>query len=312
MANKGLFQSKIQRPPKAEAQREAADALNEAGGLAYRPSARQALAQYAVTGCLNATYYADAATQLDTVLALCAEVGPEFVAKTAIYARRQGFMKDMPALLCAWLAAHGAMVLPQAFGRVIDNGKMLRNFVQMLRSGAVGRKSLGSMPKRLVQEWLHRRSVEQLLADSVGQSPSLADVIKMVHPKPVDQARAALYAYLIGKPCEVGLLPAVVQDYLAFKANPGLEVPNVPFQWLTALDLQPRHWVGIACQAQWQMTRMNLNAFARHGVFQVGGMKQRIAARLRDRDAIRNARAFPYQLLCAYTQAADGVPAEVT
>ena len=45
-------------------------------------------------------------------------------------------------------------LLGQVFGRVVDNGKMLRNFVQILRSGAVGRKSLGTRPKKLVQQWL--------------------------------------------------------------------------------------------------------------------------------------------------------------
>ena len=160
MANKNLFQ-KNTLP--------AADAINEAGGLAYKLPPKQALAQYAVTGCLNATFYAQAQTQLDQVLALCAQVEPEFVAKTAIYARQHGYMKDMPALLTAWLATHGAPYLPQVFGQVIDNGKMLRNFVQILRSGAVGRQSLGSLPKRLVQDWLNSRSAAQLIAASVGQ-----------------------------------------------------------------------------------------------------------------------------------------------
>ena len=45
-------------------------------------------------------------------------------------------------------------LLAQVFPRVIDSGKMLRNFVQILRSGAVGRKSLGTRPKKLVQRWL--------------------------------------------------------------------------------------------------------------------------------------------------------------
>ena len=299
MANKNLFQ-KNTLP--------AADAINEAGGLAYQLPPKQALAQYAVTGCLNSTFYAQAQTQLDQVLALCAQVDPEFVAKTAIYARQNGYMKDMPALLTAWLATHGAPYLPVVFGQVIDNGKMLRNFVQILRSGAVGRQSLGSLPKRLVQDWLNSRSAAQLIAASVGQDPSLADVIKMVHPKPAEKAREALYAYLIGKPCEASLLPPQVQDYLAFKAGQNQETPDVPFQLLTALDLTPQQWVGIACNAPWQMTRMNLNTFARHGVFKVGGMAQRIAERLRDAELIAKARVFPYQLLSAYYQCADGVP----
>lgn len=301
MANKQLFQTQGLAT---------AVTLNEAGGLAYQLPPKQALAQYAVTGCLNDTFYANAEIQLAQILDLCAEVEPEFVAKMAIYARRHGYMKDLPALLTAWLAQHGTHYLPQVFAEVIDNGKMLRNFVQILRSGSVGRKSLGSLPKRLVQDWLNNCSDTQLINALVGQSPSLADVIKMVHPKPADQARAALYAYIIGKPCDVELLPQALRDYLAFKAGQRSEVPKVPFQLLTALDLTPQQWTGIACQASWQMTRMNLNTFARHGVFQVGGMRQRIARRLENPTLIAKARVFPYQLLNAYYHCADGVPGE--
>jgi len=128
-----------------------ADTVNEAGGLAYKLSPKHALAQYAATGCFNQTFYADADEQLDRVLELAGQVEPEFVAKTAIYTRERGFMKDMPALLTASLSTREKGLLERVFPRVIDNGKMLRNFVQIMRSGAIGRKSLGSLPKRLVR-----------------------------------------------------------------------------------------------------------------------------------------------------------------
>ncbi|MDG4606096.1 MAG: RNA-binding protein, partial [Candidatus Contendobacter sp.] len=302
MANKQIFKSQPGRlVPET-------NVLNEAGGRAYRLSDSAALAQYIATGCLNATFYADAATQLDTVLKLCATVEPAFVAKAAIYARRRGHMKDMPALLTAWLAQHGPDRLEAVFARVVDNGRMLRNVVQILRSGAVGRKSLGSRPKRLVQNWLNGRSDLQLLSASIGNDPSLADVLKMVHPKPATPERAALYAYLLGKPHEAALLPEVVKALERFKTDAGAETPDVPFELLTALPLQPQHWVAIACQASWQMTRMNLNTFARHEVFKVGGMAQRVADRLRDPVAIRRARVFPYQLLSACSMTSEAVP----
>ncbi len=168
------------------------DSVNEAGGNAYRMSAKHALAQYAATGCLNGTYFAGAAAQLEQVLALCAELNPEFIARTAIWCRRHGGMKDMPALLCAALSVRGREWLPITFEQVIDNGRMLRNFVQILRSGALGRKSLGSLPKRLVQQWLNRTGEQNLLNAAVGNAPSLADVVKMVHPKPMEPWRSAL------------------------------------------------------------------------------------------------------------------------
>ena len=80
------------------------DTVNEAGGQAYKLSPKQALAQYAATGCFNNTFYADATEQLEKVLELTADVEPDFIAKTAVYAREIGLMKDMPALLLAVLS----------------------------------------------------------------------------------------------------------------------------------------------------------------------------------------------------------------
>ena len=60
---------------------------------------------------------------------------PEFLAKVAIHAADKGHMKDMPALLLAALTAQRSVLVPELFAQVVDNGKMLRNFVQILRSG---------------------------------------------------------------------------------------------------------------------------------------------------------------------------------
>jgi 60 kDa SS-A/Ro ribonucleoprotein len=302
MANKNLFRSALRAfiPD--------ADAVNEAGGRAYKFSAKQALAQYAATGCLNGTYYASNVEQLTKVLELCRAVDSNFLAKTAIYARETGYMKDMPALLVAQLATRDRIVFERIFDRVIDNGKMLRNFVQIMRSGQVGRRSLGACPKRLVQNWLDSRSDGAVFRASVGASPSLADVIKMVHPKPASASRRALYAYLIGRPYDVAALPGIVRHYEAYKVGQSAEVPKVPFQMLTSLDLDADAWRAIARNASWQMTRMNLNTFARQGVFEDDELTALIAERLASPELVRGARAFPYQLMVAAMNAGDHVP----
>ena len=280
------------------------------GSHAYTYMPKHKLAQYAVTGCLNQTFYAAAETQLRTVLALCQEIDPLFVAKTAIYCREKGQMKDMPALLAASLSAsvNGRWYLPSIFARVIDNGKMLRNFVQIMRSGVTGRKSLGTRPKLLVQQWLNTASEKALIDAAVGNTPSLADVVKMVHPKPTDTMREAFFAWLIGKPYAVEALPAAIQAFEQYKAEKAHTVPQVPFQMLTALNLQKEEWAQIARQAGWHMVRMNLNTFARHGVFEIDGMAELVAAKLKNIQTIRKARVFPYQLLMAYTAASKDTP----
>ena len=186
MANRNLFSGTKSSLP-------ATDAINEAGGTAYQLSDEHALAQYAVTGCLNGTFYATADTQLATVLQLAAKVTPRFLAQVAVYAREQGLMKDMPALLLAVLSTRDIELTKTAFPQVCDDAKMVKNFVQIIRSGQVGRKSLGTALKRLVQNWLASRTEEQLFKAVVGSDPSLADIIKMVHPRPKNKARGAFY-----------------------------------------------------------------------------------------------------------------------
>jgi 60 kDa SS-A/Ro ribonucleoprotein len=308
MANKNLFQTvRGMFTPKA-------DTINEAGGTAYKLLPKAALAQYAATGCFSHTFYADASEQLDKVLELAKELDAGFVARTAVYARENGFMKDMPALLVAVLSTKDKELFARVFPRVIDNGKMLRNFVQIMRSGAVGRKSLGSLPKRLVREWFDARKAETIFKQSVGASPSFADILKMVHPKPNEAEKEALYGWLIGRDCEADKLPEIVQRFEKFKAGDSEEVPEVPFQMLTALPISVREWTEIARHAAWQMTRMNLNTFQRHGVFQSAEMVEIIANRLRDPGAIRRAKVFPYQLLVAYTAASANpeIPRAIT
>jgi 60 kDa SS-A/Ro ribonucleoprotein len=283
-----------------------ADAINEAGGTAYLLPPKERLAQYLMTGTFNGTFYADAQTQLEALLMLAEEVDAEFLAKAAIQARIRGYMKDAPALIAALLTRKDVKLAKAVFPHVVDNGKMLRNFVQILRSGQTGRKSLGTAPKRLVQKWLESASDRQLLNASVGQQPSLADVVKMVHPRPQDATREAFYGWLIGKSQDEAKLPAIVREFERFKRGEG-DMPDVDFRLLAGLPLSSDQWKLIARNAPWQMTRMNLNTFVRHAVFD-GELDSLIADRLRNPDAIRRARAYPYQLLVAYANAAPEVP----
>lgn len=276
------------------------DTKNQAEAPAYKLTPREALAQYAVTSTFNGTFYADGADQLEAVKALALQVEPEFLAKLAVYAAEKGYMKDMPVMLLAMLSGLQSDAFARAFPRVIRSGKMLRGFVQVMRSGATGRKSLGTRPKKMVQAWLERASTEQILRAMVGNDPSLADVIRMVHPKPASEERKALYAWAIGKPHDYAALPDLVKALEAFRRDQTGAVPDVPFQLLTSLPLTREHWVEIAEKGGWQMVRQNLNTFARNGVFEAEGFAETLAARLADPDEVRKAKVFPYQLMMAW------------
>jgi 60 kDa SS-A/Ro ribonucleoprotein len=335
MANKQLFSSA--NPGKTAPP---TDAVNEAGGRAYTRSDKGILAQFAVTGCLNSTYYTKDEDQLKLTLELAEKVDSEFLAKVAIYAREQGYMKDMPALLTAVLFGRTKdiraedernptrLAFKAAFGRCIDNGKMLKNFVQIVRSGVVGRKSIGATAlKKLIQKWFDGHTDDQLVWNSVGNDPSLGDVIRLARVNPRTPARRALFKWITG--LDVGekdrkfgydadALPQLVKDYEAWKrstkaARPG-KPPRVPFQMLTSLDLSQGDWEQIAKDASWTQTRMNLNTFLRHGVFTKPKNVTMVADRIKSRALIEKAKVFPYQLMTAYnyTSTVVGMPQKVT
>ena len=133
-------------------------ATNHAGGAAYAYEARQKLAQLAMTGTLQDLFYVDAAPQLADICEVAKGVDDRFLAQAAVLARREGHMKDTPAFLLALLSTRSPVLFAKAFGHVVDNGRMLRTFVQIMRSGQVGRTSLGTRPKRLVKDWLEQAS----------------------------------------------------------------------------------------------------------------------------------------------------------
>jgi 60 kDa SS-A/Ro ribonucleoprotein len=88
-------------------------------------------------------------------------------------------------------------------------------------------------------------------------------------------------------------------------------MPDVPMDMLTSLSLTRDHWIAIARTASWQATRMNLNTFARHGVFEHDATTDLVAAKLRDPALIARARVFPYQLMVAFANAGPEVPLAV-
>lgn len=316
MANAQLFQNPSAGLPRT-------DTFNEAGGRAYKLPPRQALAQIVVTGTLHNTFYANAAAQLDELLAIAAEeqVDDRFLGQLAIYAREQAFMKDTPAALLLILARRNPALFQKVFDRVVDNGRMLRTMLQMVRSGRFGRKGLSASLQRAFQRWLNRASVGKLLTASIGHAPSLRDVLRLARPTPPDNGRRALFGWLTSKdverwaPASADDLPPEVWSLVAYReatteAEQVAILEKARFRWDLLADAAkgPTVWKAIARQMGHQALRMNLNTLLRRGVFEDPAMVEEVALRIADPDEVRRARQFPYQYLAAARNAEAEIP----
>ena len=327
MANKSLFSSR-----KSKCRR--SDTFNKAGGRAYKLDSKHALAQMAATGCFNGVYYASADSQLDELRKLIDEIDDNvFLAKLAVYARERAYMKDMPAALLVVLSKRDPELMHRAFDRVVDNGRVLRTMFQMIRSGQFnhGTKAgvgLSSSVQRAFRRWLNEASVSKLLSASIGERPSLRDVLRMARPVPKDNQRRALFGWLTDKepakwaPATVADLPQQVQALIAYRQAETAEAQaliagdlGVRWDLLAGAARGPLVWKAIARRMGPQALRMNLNTLMRHEVLSSKiadrEMVDFVASRLANASEIRRSRQFPYQFLAAYLNAHDEVPHQI-
>ncbi len=340
MANKSLFASLTNRLPRA-------NAVNEAGGRAYKLEPKHALAQIAAAGTFGNAFYSTAETQLDEVLKLIDEVDDnQYLAKLALYAREKAFMKDMPAALLVALSVRDTELMHRVFDRVVDNGRVLRTVFQMIRSGQFknkagkGRVGLSSSVQRAFQRWLNTASVGKLLSASIGNDPSLRDILRMARPTPKDNARRAMFGWLTDKsiekwaPATEADLPVEVQSLIAYRNSESEEaqalvaggLDNVRWDLLSDAAKGPTVWAALARKMGPQALRMNLNTLLRHDVFKVDislremnsahgvsglQMVDYVADRIADETEIRRSKQFPYQYFAAYLNADDNVPQKI-
>jgi len=304
VSNSSLFQS-------ASYHIDPANVVNAAGGLAYKLTDEHALTQYALTGTFGDSFYVSARVQLDEMLKLCAKVDHEFIAQLAVYARSQGYMKDTPVFLLAYLSNTDYPKLKSLFKLIITDGGSLRTYVQIIRSGQTGRKSLGNRLKNMCGEWLNNATERTLLNASIGNDPSLVDVLKMVHVHPSQPWRRALFGWLMGKEFNPADLPQVCKDYDEFKTkgiNEGQNVPEMPFLMLSSLPLNIDQWKQLVTRMSWKQVLKNLNTFTRNELLVDNEVAHLVAEALRKVPE----RVMPYEVLAAYIATKGNVPEVIT
>jgi 60 kDa SS-A/Ro ribonucleoprotein len=219
----------------------------------------------------------------------------------------------------------------RVFDRVVDNGRVLRTVFQMIRSGRFknkagkGRVGLSSSVQRAFQRWLNTASVGKLLSASIGNDPSLRDILRMARPTPKDNARRAMFGWLTDKsiekwaPATEADLPVEVQSLIAYRNSESEEaqaliaggLDNVRWDLLSDAAKGPTVWAALARKMGPQALRMNLNTLLRHDVLATSTMVDYVADRIADESEIRRSKQFPYQYFAAYLNADDNVPQKI-
>lgn len=324
MANKSLFSSQVTRSLVP-----VADAQTHHQTPAYKLNSFHGLCQIAATGTFHGTYYTGDADQLDQLIKLADECTDEQVAKLAIYARQRGLMKDSPAALLLILSKRNTVLFHKIFNRVITNGKMMRTFFQLLRSGKFGRKALSYSLSRAFRNRIREamfamqeKGSPWLLHASIGNDPSYRDILRCLHYKPFTNFERAVNGWLADyelkywAPAGYDDLPPTLTAIDAFRKaeNEHQQLALLPQLAKVRWDLLSdsikgkKVWAQVARNMAPFAMRMNLNTMARHGVFEDHEITNHIAARLSDPEEVKRGGSFPYGYFMAYLMADANVP----
>lgn len=269
---------------------------NSSGGKGFSKEKELQLAQMVVTSFIGDQYYSSAEDNLALVQSLANSVSPEFLAACTVYSREKGSMKSMPVVLLAILRERDSNLYRSVFPRVVNNSRILREFVAIIRSGKLGSKNLNNGTRKLIQKWFDAKHPVSLWNDSIGNNPSLKDVIALAHVTPGSDPERQSVMSLICKGEKSENLPKVIKDYYNWLENQNLPLPKVPFQRLISNTLTSSQWTELVDVLTWNQLRLNLNTLERHGVFNDKNMVAKVANLLDNPAAVKSSKVFPYDI----------------
>lgn len=279
-----------------------------------RPLAEQAL-QVMLTGTLSSTFYVGREALLDKAVqvlsALCAQ-DPEVLARLVVYAREVGAMRIVPVLgLLVLSGSSRTDLFGAAFERVIRTPRDLRDFLVLARTSPA-RRGLGRAVKRAIGRFLLGLSEYHLLKYGRAKGDfSLGDALRLARPRPTNARESALLEMIAsghrkiraGLEAEFPQVMAYQQFHRASTREERLEAiaqGRLPVETvLGAVRPDVTLWRALVAQMPLLSLVRHLETLVRVGALVVPETLEAVCGRLRDADAVRAARVFPFSLYAA-------------
>jgi 60 kDa SS-A/Ro ribonucleoprotein len=153
-----------------------------------------------VTAGLSDTFYEKADTRLARIQDLMLKNDPEFVAKLAIYARTEMYMRSIPMVLAVELAKlnSGNGLVAKTVSGVVKRADEITEILAyyQMANGRTGVKKLNKLSKQVqkgLSESFNRFDEYQFAKYNREADIKLRDALFIVHPKAKDEAQQAVF-----------------------------------------------------------------------------------------------------------------------
>ncbi|WP_139920993.1 TROVE domain-containing protein [Hymenobacter sp. DG01] len=277
-----------------------APVLNHEGAPAYTLTPALELYAAVATAALSDQFYETADTRLVRLRELVARNDPEFVARLAVYAREKLHLRSVPLVLAVELARQhqGTNLVSRLVASVVQRPDEITELLAYYAhaNGRTGLKTLNRLSKQVqkgLAQSFNRFDGYQLAKYDRAGAVRLRDALFLVHPRPADEARQALFNQLVA-----GTLPR-------------------PYTWETELSALGQ--VGFATDAEkaaafrqkWTELigsgKLGYMALLRNlrNILQAGVPAEvvtQVCATLADARAVARSKQLPFRFLAAYRE----------
>lgn len=173
---------------------------NHAGGKAYRLSPEMELYAAVVTAGLSDKYYEKAVERLKRIQCLMQSNKPEFVAKLALYARSEMYMRSIPLVLAVELAKYhsGDALVSKTVNGVVQRADEITELLAyyQLANARKGPKKLNKLSKQIQKglvEAFNKFDEYQFGKYNRDGEVKLRDALFLVHPKAKDEVQQSIF-----------------------------------------------------------------------------------------------------------------------
>ena len=251
-----------------------------------------------MTGTTGNKFYASGKRMTNEYIEVIKKIDdPEFLAKAILYARLNGFMREVPIAALVHLSSIDPTLYRKVYHKVLRTPRDWDKFVSIARSGAF-RKGLGKAIKKTMIEALSSMSIYH----AIKYPKPVKDMIRLSRPS--EEVNPAIIKFIMEKDPSTDETLKVLSELPSMSESEVVEAIRkyrLPFEAVMArVKPTPAIYEALLYNAPYMNLIMNLHTFYRAGVFSKQENIEYAAKRIADPDNIKNSMLFPYRYFIAY------------
>ena len=276
------------------------DHVNKEGFPSYSRTPEEDVVNVLMTGSTANTFYVKAAAKVaENVSVLESYNDNEFLAKATVYARNEGYMREMPIASAVVLSKKDKDMFREVIHRVCRNPHDWQKLIDIARSKVI-RNGVGRVIKKEIIKAIANMSPYH----AMKYPKAVKDMIRIA--RPAESVNPVVIKYIMeGKHEGDEQLEALYKLKNTKDENEIIRLiqdGKLPYEVVTGSvpKMTPKIWEALLYQAPYFNLLRNLNNFERNGVFSIDENLTYATKRLTEPEAIKRSKLFPFRFYIAY------------